>query len=309
MKKITLILFLIIFPQILFSDTKTECNVDNLYRHVKFLTSIMPPRNHLNIKSLDRAADYIKKEFESYRYRTRVQEFTVDGKIYKNIIASYGNSNSPRIIIGAHYDVFGVQPGADDNASGTAGLLELSRLVALNGPKLKYRIDFVAYSLEEPPYFRTENMGSAVHAKSLSDEKTVVKLAIVLEMIGYFTDAEKSQAYPSPFMKLIYPDKGDFITVVGRFNDIKYNRMMTKAVRTGSSIKAESLTSPSFVEGVDFSDHMNYWLYGYNAVMITDTAFYRNPNYHKRTDTIDTLDFKRMAEVVKGIYYSLLVIK
>ena len=309
MKKITLMLLLAVFPQILSSEAKTECSVDNLYRHVKFLTSITPPRNHLNVKSLDRAAEYIKKEFESYKYRVRVQEYAVGGKIYKNIIASYGDSNSPRIIVGAHYDVFGNLPGADDNASGIAGLLELSRMVALNRPKLKYGVDFVAYSLEEPPYFRTESMGSAVHAKSLLEEKATVRLAIVLEMIGYFTDAEKSQEYPVPPMKLVYPERGDFITVVGRYKDIKYNLMMTKAIWKGSSIKSESLTSPSFVEGVDFSDHMNYWLHGFNAVMVTDTAFYRNPNYHKRTDTIDTLDFKRMAEVVKGVYFALGVIE
>ena len=124
-------------------------------------------------------------------------------------------------------------------------------------------------------------------------------------MIGYFTDVPKSQEYPLSLMKLVYPTTGNFIGIVGNFSSSK----LVKHVKTHmkvTNIDVESLVSPSLLPGVDFSDHLNYWAFDYKAVMVTDTSFYRNPNYHKKTDTIDTLNFEKIGEVVKGVYWAII---
>jgi len=215
-----------------------------------------------------------------------------------------GPPDAERIIIGAHYDVCGNQPGADDNASGITGLLELSRL--LKNTDLKYRIDIVAYSLEEPPFFKTENMGSYHHAKYLNDNEVPVKGMICLEMIGYFDDMKKSQDYPIGLLKLFYGSKGDYITVIRKFGAGSFARKFKKYMKKQKLIKTKSLKAPASLPGIDFSDHLNYWKFGYSALMITYTAFYRNPNYHQKTDTIDTLDIERLSLVIESVYRSIL---
>jgi hypothetical protein len=147
-------------------------------------------------------------------------------------------------------------------------------------------------------------MGSFVHAKSLHDERATVLGMVSLEMIGYYSDAPKSQFYPLPLMRLFYPSQGNFIGVVGNFSSSRLITHFRDTVKL-AAIDAESLKAPFFVIGVDFSDHMNYWKFGYPAIMITDTAFYRNPNYHSESDTIDTLNFDKMKEVIKGVYWAL----
>lgn len=279
---------------------------ERLYADVKFLTEIMPPRHAFNINSLNKSAAYIFEQFQEISSRVSYQTFQVERDEYKNIICSLGPENGERLIVGAHYDVCGDQPGADDNASGVAGLLEIARLVHELKPVLKYRLDFVAFALEEPPYFKTNAMGSAVHAKSLDQAKVPVKGMICLEMIGYYSDEKNSQRYPVDAMKMIYPSKANFISVVGNMGQGKLVNHVKKYLKEGSSIGVESLTAPASVPGVDFSDHLNYWRYNYPAVMITNTAFFRNPHYHLPTDTIDTLDFDKMAEVVKGLYWAII---
>ncbi len=283
-----------------------KANKDTLYKHVKFLTSTALPRNYLNLEVLDSVTQYIQNEFNSYGYVSEKQTFKIEGIPYSNVLASYGPKDAPRLIIGAHYDVCGEQDGADDNASGIAGLLELARLLQLQKPDLKYRIDFVAYTLEEPPFFRSEFMGSAVHAKSINDAKVEVLGMICLEMIGYFSDKPKSQEYPIGLLKLFYPTVGNYITVVGKIGQGKILRMVKSKMIEGSKISVKSINAPSIIPGIDFSDHQNYWKYDFDAVMITNTAFYRNMNYHQVTDTIETLDFDRMTEVVNGVYNAIL---
>lgn len=278
---------------------------NQLYAAVQKLAGISPSRNYQNIGSLNKAADFIRNEFHKYGYRPVEQKYRISGNEYKNIIATYGPETAPRFIVGAHYDVCGEQPGADDNASGIAGLLTLSKLFKEHAPGINFRIDFVAYTLEEPPFFRTEGMGSFIHAKSLHDNKVNILGMLSLEMIGFYSDAAKSQAYPLSFMKLFYPSTGNYIGVVGNFASSGLVRHFRNTVKL-SSVDVESLRAPSFLIGVDFSDHMNYWKFGYRAIMITDTSFYRNPNYHSRSDTIDTLNFDKMKEVIKGIYWALI---
>lgn len=319
MKRFTRIFFIIVLfilcgvcaitNPVLFARGTSSINIDvkkdRLYNDVKFLVTTPKARNFYNIAELNSAADYILNELKKTGGRIEEQKYKADGREYRNIICSFGPEDGERIIVGAHYDVCENQPGADDNASGTAGLLELARLLG-ERKDIKQRIDLVAYTLEEPPYFRKETMGSAVHAKYLHDNNIKVKAMICLEMIGYFSDKPKSQDYPVGLLKLFYPNKGNYIAVVGKFGQGRIVRKMKKHMNNGCEVDVRSINAPAFVPGIDFSDHLNYWKYGYDAVMITDTSFYRNANYHEPTDTIDTLDFDRMAEVVKGVYNALM---
>lgn len=237
---------------------------------------------------------------------------TANGKTYRNVICRFGNKgNKKSIIVGAHYDVCGKQEGADDNASGITGLLELARL--LNDKEVKQRlnheIELVAYSLEEPPYFRSEFMGSYIHAKSLADNNIDVYGMISLEMIGYFKDDKNSQSYPAFFLKWFYGSKGNYITLTKKFFAGKFARQFSSKFKATKAVKTKQFSAPKFIPGIDFSDHLNYWKFGFSALMITDTAFYRNKNYHEPTDTLETLDLKRMAKVIDGVFGALLGLK
>ncbi len=169
-------------------------------------------------------------------------------------------------------------------------------------------MDLVAYTLEEPPIFRSENMGSAVHAASLNDQGIDVRLMISLEMIGFFSDEEDSQAFPASILKLFYPTRGNFVSVIGSIGDARMTRRTKKGMKGVAALPVYSMNAPKFVPGVDFSDHLNYWAAGYPAIMVTDTAFYRNRAYHTDKDVADRLDYERMALVVEGIFNAVLLV-
>lgn len=280
-----------------------KAEAGQLERHLRALTGTSGFRNHQNTEALQEAVAYIKQEFERTTGHVSIQSFQAGGKVYHNVICSFDTLNEERIVVGAHYDVCGDQPGADDNASGVSGLLELARM--LSSQKLKYRIDLVAYALEEPPYFRSASMGSLIHAQSLHKQQTKVKGMISLEMIGYFSDEKNSQHYPLGILKLFYGTRGNFITVVQKFGAGKFARRYTRKMKRQSTLKVKSFKGPAVLPGIDFSDHLNYWRYGYSAVMITDTSFYRNSNYHQPTDTIETLSISKMKEVVDAVFKAL----
>lgn len=290
-----------------YSSASAQSDTTLIKSHLKTLTKTPEFRNHSNIDQLNLTADYIKTIFKKSSDSISVQEYNVDQKTYKNITCSFGTENKKRIIIGAHYDVCGDQEGADDNASGVVGLLELSRL--LQGKKLEYRIDLIAYTLEEPPYFRTEFMGSYIHAKSLNEAKADIYGMISLEMIGYFKDEEKSQSYPLGILSVKYGNKGNYITLVKKFGSGAFVRKFSKSFKSTKSILTKTFSGPPALPGIDFSDHLNYWKFGYDALMITDTSFYRNKNYHQKTDTMDTLDIPRMSKVIDGVYNGLISLK
>lgn len=271
-----------------------------LETHVHKLTVELTPRDESHIENLDRVAAYIKNEFSLATTSVSEQPYRVQGKSYRNVIAQFGPESEERIIVGAHYDTAGPLPGADDNASGVAGLIELGRLLGRQQPPMK--VELVAFTLEEPPYFRTTGMGSSVHAETLRKQNVRVRAMFSLEMIGYFSDAPRSQHFPAGVLNALYPSTGNFIGVVGRLGDWSLVRRTKSAMRNASPLPVYSINAPVFIAGVDFSDHLNYWHAGYNAVMITDTAFYRNGNYHTDQDTADKLDYKRMAMVVEGVY-------
>lgn len=292
-------------------DTSNRINVDrnNLYQHIDALTRPHIVRSYDNVTSLDSTANYISDYLRRIDYYPEEQKFKVNDSDYKNLIAFYGDRQLPRLVIGAHYDVCDHLPGADDNASGVAALLEIARLLQTLKPKLPYCIELVAYTLEEPPYFRTSGMGSYVHAKSLFDNKVEVISMVSLEMLGYYSDERHSQSFPLPGLGLLYPDKGNFVAVVGKMGQGKIVRHFKRSMRRASDIDVESINAPGFVTGIDFSDHLNYWHFGFSALMITDTSFFRNKNYHQPTDTIETLNFNKMAEAVKGIYWAIVTME
>jgi Peptidase family M28 len=271
--------------------------------HLIAITKTGQFRTYRNIEQLNITADYIKTVFSKYADEVSFQEFSVDGKIYNNVICSFGTKNAKTIIIGAHYDVCDNQEGADDNASGVVGLLELARL--LKGQKLQNRIDLVAYSLEEPPYFRTEFMGSYIHAKSLVDNKTDILGMISLEMIAYFKNERKSQSYPLKVLSLFYGSRGNYITLVKKIKAGSFTRKFCRKFKSLHLVKTKKFSAPPFLPGIDFSDHLNYWNFGFSALMITDTSFFRNKNYHQETDTMETLDLKRMSKVIDAVFESI----
>lgn len=297
--------------------TKVDTTIDEskLKAHVRFLSEDVYPRSYDQARKLDAAASYIKREMEAAGAMVTEQVVMVQGEKFRNLVARFGPKEGSLLIIGAHYDSHGDSieaskagkpytadshtPGADDNASGVAGLIELARLLAKTPPPRP--VELVAYTLEEPPNFRSPHMGSAWHAKALLDSKQNIELMISLEMIGYFTDEQDSQTYPFAAMKWFYPNQGNFIALVSRPQDWQHTRKL-KAVMSGtSSLPVYSINTLPAIPGVDFSDHQNYWKHDMPAIMVTDTAYQRNTAYHQSGDTHERLDYPRMAQVVQGV--------
>ncbi|HVP76815.1 MAG TPA: M20/M25/M40 family metallo-hydrolase [Thermodesulfobacteriota bacterium] len=275
---------------------------ENLYKHVEYLSVKIADRHLWKEGSLSKTADYIESVFTSFGYVVWRQTYSCYGQSVSNLIAEKTGTDKEVVILGAHYDTVPGSPGADDNASAVAGLLELARLNQETSNKKT--VVFSAFVNEEAPCFGSNNMGSMVYAKHLKEQNTPVEVMVSLEMIGYFTD-KRVQSYPLLGMGLVYPKTGDYIGVVGNFHSSRYASFFKKGIRKHSHIKARSLTAPEFFGGINLSDNYSFWRYGYRAVMVTDTSFFRNRHYHQLTDTIDTLDFDKMAEVVKGLYYTL----
>lgn len=277
------------------------------YRLKDYLDNIIAQdafRNYQNTQELDRVAAYIKQRVEQFAIPCEYQPYQVAGKTYRNVICHLQTGNAQKVIIGAHYDVYGNFKGADDNASGVAGVIETARILAINKTRLKQNVDFVFYTLEEPPYFRTENMGSYVHAKSILNQKDQIQAVYILEMIGYFNH-KPIQEYPSG-LALFYPNHGNFIGAVSNFSSRDLGENYCDSMKAIRQLDCQRLIAPSFVQGVDFSDHLNYWNFEIPAMMITDTAFFRNKHYHTKDDTVEKLNLNKMAEVVNGLAYVLL---
>ena len=275
---------------------------ERLYQHVEYLSVRIGERHLWRDTSLDRSAEYIESVFTSCQYPVWRQTYPCYGKSVSNLIAEKPGSGEGVIILGAHYDTVPGTPGADDNASAVAGLLELARLC--QGMVYEKTLVFAAFANEEPPCFGSSNMGSMVYARHLSSRGTRVVVMICLEMIGYFTE-RRIQNYPLPGMGLFYPREADYIGVVGNFRSRKYVSLVKRGIRRHSSLNARSLTGPEFFGGINLSDHSSFWHHGYQGIMVTDTSFFRNRHYHQATDSIETLDFERMGEVVRGLFHTL----
>jgi Zn-dependent M28 family amino/carboxypeptidase len=277
----------------------------NLKKTVYTLAREIGPRSYLQMNALNRTVDYIKTQLVQYGCNVSVQTYNARNNTYENIYVVKKGTREPEkiVVIGAHYDTVSSTPGADDNASGIAGLLELARL--LHDETLDRTVHFVAFALEEPPFFRTRHMGSYVYAHKLSDDKSDVVGMICLESMGYFRDEPDSQMFPLPFLRFMYPRTGNYITFVSDFNSKSLMHRAEQAFKKGTDLPVETIAMFSLVPGIDFSDHRSFWKFGYDAIMVTDTAFYRNPNYHGMGDVPETLDYERLAEVVLGLKASI----
>jgi acetylornithine deacetylase/succinyl-diaminopimelate desuccinylase-like protein len=267
---------------------------ESLRRDVDFLTMRVFPRSVDHPEQQANAAAHIQEALAAAGARVAEQRYEFGGEEYRNIVGAFGPAGERPLIIGAHYDVFSDLPGADDNASGVAGLLELGRILARHAPPVP--VELVAFANEEPPFFGTQGMGSWAHAGRLEKDRREIRGMISLEMIGYFT---AEQPAPHLLLKLFYPRTGDFIAVAGRWGDYRLVRHVKKALLSAGQ-PTQAYAGPIML-GIDLSDHSSYWGHGYRAVMVTDTAFIRNPYYHTAQDTADRLDYDRMARVVEGI--------
>lgn len=282
-----------------------KAKTTRLKKDVKFLTELRPFRNYQNIDSLKKVIDYIQNEMNNSGFESNLQTWMAGENEYSNVLCSYQPEKEKRLILGAHYDVCGDQPGADDNASAVAGLLETMRIIAREKLELDFGIDFVAYCLEEPPFFGTEQMGSYVHAKSIAHNKENIIGMICYEMIGYFSNTPGSQNFPHPAFKEMFPDTGNFIMAVGTEKYGKFNDLVFNGMKNGAKIDVQKINMPQGLGLADMSDQRNYWKFDIPAMMVNDTSFMRNPHYHKMSDNMDTLDFNKMAEVVNCVTNSI----
>ena len=274
---------------------------DYLRQVVTKLAGEIGVRSFQDLERLEETATYISDQFTSFGYQVTRQPFVFNGNTYHNIIAELRGGASPEtlLIVGAHYDVVRTTPGADDNASGVAGVLGLARELA--NARMERTIRFVAFALEEWPVYRSSNMASYHYAKSLTEKNERVEGMICLEMIGFFCDREGCQHYPFPFMGLKFPKTGNYIAMVGNMRSKAFTGRIARSFKKATDLPLITLNAPAIMIGIDFSDHWSFGKFGYQALMVTDTAFYRNPHYHAPTDLPETLDYERMAKVVEGL--------
>jgi hypothetical protein len=266
------------------------------------LTTTPAVRNYRHPVALDSVAVYITRQLRAAGARAvHEQAYEVNGQTYRNIIGSFGPVTGERLVVGAHYDVCGQQPGADDNGSGVAALLEFARLLGVGAKPLTQPVELVAYTLEEPPFFRTAHMGSYVHAAELHATGVPVRGMVALETLGYFDDRPRSQRYPLGVLKLFYGSRGNYVTVAQKFGNGRFGRQFARKYQRRARLPVHRFKAPAWLPGIDFSDHLNYWKFGYSAVLLTDTAFYRNTEYHLPGDTLVRLDLHRLALAVDAL--------
>jgi len=273
-----------------------------LEQHAVELSENIGERNVYLPTKLEAAAKYIEKQFKDAGYVIDVQTYTARGQMFKNLeIEKKGNDEI--IIIGAHYDTNKGTPGADDNGSGIAVLLELAKLV--KNATFNKTVRFVAFSTEEVPLFKTSGMGSYVYAKQAKKKNENIVAMISLEMIGYYSDEKGSQHYPL-WYGIGRPSEGNFIGVVSNFRSRHLKDQVATLLKPNFPV--ESAWGFGFIPGFDWSDHWSFWQFNYPAIMITDTALYRNPHYHSNADTPETLDYEKMSDLTKGLAETLSIL-
>ena len=271
-----------------------------LRRHVERLAGEIGERNVWRPQALRAAADYIEAELSAQGHAVQAQSYEARGVRCRNleVVVPGGARASEIVLAGAHYDSVAGSPGADDNASGVAGLIEIAR--ALRPLRPARTVKLVAFVNEEPPFFHFGEMGSEVYAEAARRRGDDIRVMLSLEMLGCYSEAPGSQAYP-PFLRWFYPDRGDFIAFVSNLRSRRALREVVGAFRSHSDFPAQQLASPAIVPGVSWSDQRSFWRAGYRAVMVTDTAFYRYPHYHLASDTPEKVRFPQMARVVEGL--------
>ncbi|MDD1612148.1 MAG: M28 family peptidase [Methylococcaceae bacterium] len=275
-----------------------------LQNHVEELASVIGEHNVFHPEALEAAAAYITGQWQRQGYSVRKQGYQVKGIECSNLeVTCYGTNRSDEVIlIGAHYDSVWGSPGANDNGSGVAALLELSRRFKEVQPAVSLR--FVAFVNEEPPFFYWGNMGSMIYAKAAKRRGDHIRYMISLETIGYYSSQPGSQQYP-PFLKYFYPETGNFIAFVSNLGSRRVMRHCVKSFASVSDFPVQSIAAPAVVPGISWSDHLAFWRHGFKAFMITDTAPYRYPYYHTSDDTPDKLDYASFAKVTNGLFLML----
>lgn len=279
----------------------TEMEISSrLQQHVHFLAGETGQRHIWNPAALQAAADYVEKTFALAGYQVGKQEFTVYNRSTYNLEAELPGQTSPSdiIVVGAHYDTVFDSPGANDNASGVAALLELARL--LRHERFQRSIRFVAFTNEEPPFYFSENMGSRRYAMRSREKNENIAAMLSVETVGYYSELPASQQYPFP-LSIFYPARADFIAFVGNTASRKLVRQSIESFRRTAKLPSEGLAAPGFITGVGWSDHWSFWKAGYPAIMITDTAFFRYAPYHTPNDTPEKLDYEKMTLLVQGL--------
>lgn len=274
---------------------------ERLRQHVVQLSGAVGERNVAHYGSLVESAAYVKAELRKAGFSVSEQPFAVDGKVVANLEGEVKGRTEPQeiVVIGAHYDSAPGTPGANDNASGVAALLELARLCINLRPARTVR--FVAFVNEEAPYFQGEEMGSVVYARRAKERREKIVGMVSLETIGYYSDQPGSQRYPAP-LSHFYPDTGNFIGFVANWSSQSLLRQAIGAFRRGGAkFPSEGVAAPAGIPGIGWSDQWSFWQEGYPALMVTDTAPFRYPHYHAPSDTPDRIDYDRMTRVVLGL--------
>lgn len=273
-----------------------------LRRHIETIAA--REHNVAHHAELEKVARHIEATLAAYGYAVGRQEFSVEGKSVRNIdvtIAPRPGAAEPEVIVvGAHYDSARGTPGANDNASGTAAVIELARLLRDLDGKTEKRVRLVLFVNEEPPWFGTDAMGSLRYAKALAERREKVVAMFSLETIGFFSTEPGSQRYPAPF-GVMFPDRADFVAFVGMLNSRALVQESLRSFRAHTAFPTIGGVAPGFIRGIGWSDHWAFAQHGFQAVMITDTALFRYPHYHQPTDTPDKVDVEKLARLVKGI--------
>ncbi len=269
--------------------------------HVQALAGDIGERNVLRPRALGAAADYIEAEWRTQGYEVTSQAYEAYGVRVANLeVTRHGEVRPDEILLlGAHYDTVPGGPGANDNGSGIAALLELSRLFAGLTPAMTLR--FVAFVNEEPPFFMSEEQGSMVYAREARARGDDIRLMVSLETIGCYRDEVGSQRYP-PLFRLFYPRRGNFLAFVSDFRTRRLMRQVAGTFRACSDFPLEHVATFAAIPGVSWSDHRSFWLTGYRAFMVTDTAFYRYRYYHTAEDTPDKLTYPAFARAAEGLH-------
>lgn len=281
------------------TQVETELR-DRMSANVKQLATTIGERNLEHYAALQASANYIRRQLEQQGYAVTQQDYVVEGKTVSNleVVIPGGSRAAENVVIGAHYDSVIGTPGANDNASGVAALLEIARQMKSSTPARTIR--FVFFVNEEPPYFQSPQMGSYVYAASLKKQKVRVTSMIAIETIGAYYDQAGTQHYPTGLASL-YPDKGNFIGFVGNTESRPLVEGAIRVFRSTTQFPSEALAAPGSISGVGWSDQWSFWQHGYLGIMVTDTAPFRYAHYHQRTDTPDKLDYDRMTRVVAGL--------
>lgn len=273
---------------------------NHLSQHVTCLSATIGERNLPKVGTLQAAIDYFQSQLKQTGAPVTEQTYLVQGHQIRNLEVKLPGTDADgkTVVVGAHYDSVAGSPGADDNASGTAAILELARL--LQGTAHRKTIRLGLFVNEEPPFFQTETMGSLVYARQLRRENVSVSEMISLEMLGFYSDTPGSQKYPA-LLGFFYPDRGNFIAFVGNAESRTLVCQAVRKFRETTKFPSEGIAAPADWPGVGWSDHWSFWQEHYPAIMITDTALFRYPYYHTPSDTANRVDFQKMARVVEGV--------